>query len=189
MDLEKDILNCMEVLKNGGLILYPTDTVWGIGCDATNDDAVEKIFQLKQRPENKSMIVLVAEEKEILKHVASPDLAVFDFLDQSDKPTTVIYNGALGLAPNLSGDDNSIAIRICKDLFCRQLLKRIRKPIVSTSANISGEITPTIFKEISEKIKKGVDYIVEYRQHDETIAVASRVIRWNNNGTFEVLRN
>lgn len=189
MDLEKDILNCLEVLKKGGLILYPTDTVWGIGCDATNEKAVEKIYQLKQRQENKSMIVLVAEEKDILQHVASPDLAVFDFLEKSLTPTTVIYNGALGLAENLTGEDNTIAIRICKEIFCRQLLKRFRKPIVSTSANISRSVTPKIFEDISAEIKNGVDYIVQYRQDDEALTEPSTVIKWNNNGTYEVLRN
>ncbi len=188
MDLEKDVLNCLEVLKKGGLILYPTDTVWGIGCDATNEKAIERIYQLKQRPESKSMIVLVAEEKEILQHVASPDLAVFDFLEKTEKPTTVIYNGVLGLAENLTGDDNTVAIRICKEIFCRHLLKRFRKPIVSTSANISGSVTPKIFNEISEKIKNGVDYIVKYRQDDETIAEPSSVIKWNKNGTFDIIR-
>ena len=188
MELESDIIKCLEVLRNGGLILYPTDTVWGIGCDATNEEAVEKIYQLKQRPECKSMIVLVAEEKDILQHVASPDLAVFDFLEKAVKPTTVIYNGALGLAENLTGEDNTIAIRICKETFCRQLLKRFRKPIVSTSANISGEITPKIFKEISEEIKKGVDYLVKYRQDEETIAEPSSVIKWYSEGKFDVLR-
>lgn len=188
VNFENDIENCLEVLRNGGLILYPTDTVWGIGCDATNEKAVEKIYQLKQRPESKSMIVLVAEEKNILQHVASPDLAVFDYLEKVEKPTTVIYNGALGLAENLTGDDNTIAIRICKESFCRHLLKRFRKPIVSTSANISGSVTPKIFKEISEEIKNGVDYIVEYRQDDETIAEPSSVIKWYKEGKFDVLR-
>lgn len=186
--MEADIIKSLEVLRSGGLILYPTDTVWGIGCDATNEKAVERIYHLKQRPESKSMIVLVAEEKDILQHVASPDLAVFDYLEKVKKPTTVIYNGVLGLVEKLTGDDNTIAIRICKEIFCRQLLKRFRKPIVSTSANISGSATPKIFKEISEEIKTGVDYIVQYRQDDETIAELSSVIKWYKEGNFEVIR-
>ena len=188
MKFENDIEQSLKVLKGGGIILYPTDTVWGIGCDATNEEAIEKIYQLKQRPENKSLIVLVAEERDVLKYVAAPDLAVFDYLKNSVKPTTVLYNGAIGLAENLPGDDGSIAIRICNDVFCKHLLKRFRKPIVSTSANISGQPTPKIFKEISDEIKLGVDYVVQYRQQDETIAEPSAVIKWNQDGSFDVLR-
>ena len=156
-------------IKTWGLILYPTDTVWGIGCDATNEKAVEKIYKLKKRSDEKAMIVLVADEKDIMQHVAAPDLSLFDYLDKTTKPTTVVYDGALGFADNLVANDGSIAIRICKDEFCRQLIKRFRKPIVSTSANISGMPAPKIFKEISDEIKNGVDHIVQYRQDDETI--------------------
>jgi L-threonylcarbamoyladenylate synthase len=187
MNFENDIAKCLAVLQEGGLILYPTDTVWGIGCDATNAVAVEKIYQLKNRPENKSMIVLVAEEKDILQYVAAPDLSLFDYLQTVNKPTTVVYEGAIGLADNLIGTDGSIAIRICQDEFCRHLLKRFRKPVVSTSANISGQPTPCIFAEISEAIKEKVDYIVQYRQTDTTIAAPSAVIKWVN-GTVNVLR-
>lgn len=187
-DIEKDIQECVETLRNGGLILYPTDTVWGIGCDATNTAAVEKIYQLKKRADNKAMIVLVAEERDVLKYVAHPDLRVFDHLQQTKKPTTVVYEGAIGLASNLVGADGSVAIRICQDSFCRHLIKRFRKPIVSTSANISGEATPAIFKDISEAITSGVNYIVNHRQNDSTIAEPSSVIKWNRNGTITILR-
>jgi L-threonylcarbamoyladenylate synthase len=186
---ENDIVTCLEVLRKGGLILYPTDTVWGIGCDATNEKAVEKIYQLKKRPDNKSMIVLVADEKDILQYTAAPDLSVFDYLEKTTKPTTVIYEGALGLADNLVASDGSIAIRICNDVFCKALIKRFRKPIVSTSANISDRPTPKVFKEINETIKSGVDYIVHHRQDDESIAEPSAVIKWNSNGSINVLRN
>ena len=143
MSFEKDIEKCLKVLKADGLILYPTDTVWGIGCDATNEKAVEKIYALKKRSDEKAMIVLVADERDIMQHVAAPDLSLFDYLDKATKPTTVVYDGALGFADNLVAKDGSIAIRICKDEFCRQLIKRFRKPIVSTSANISG-MPPTL---------------------------------------------
>lgn len=188
MNFETDIENCIDVLKAGGLILYPTDTVWGIGCDATNDKAIEKIYQLKKRQDNKTMIVLVAEEKDVLQYVAGPDLAVFDFLEKTKNPTTVIYNGALGLADNLTGNDGTIAIRICKDVFCKALIKRFRKPIVSTSANISGLPAPRIFNEISDVIKKGVDYVVQYRQDDETKTEPSSIIKWIGNKKFEIIR-
>ncbi len=187
INFEKDIENCLSVLREGGLILYPTDTVWGIGCDATNAKAVEKIYALKKRPDEKAMIVLVAGEREVLQYVASPDLQVFDYLQETVKPTTVIYDGAIGFADNLIAPDGSIAIRICNDEFCRHLIKRFRKPIVSTSANISGLATPKIFLAISDEIKGGVDYIVNYRQNDITIAESSSIIKWSN-GLVEVLR-
>src|SRR4051812_25327954 len=128
---ENDIEQCLSVLKNGGTILYPTDTIWGIGCDATNADAVEKIIALKERPDYKSFVVLVADEREVLQYTASPDLAVFDYLQQTNKPTTVIYEHALGLADNAIAADGSIAIRICRDEFCKHIIKRLRKPLIS----------------------------------------------------------
>ena len=184
---ENDIEQCLQVLKQGGLILYPTDTVWGIGCDATNTKAVEKIFALKQRPDEKAMIVLVADEAAILQYTAAPDLAVFDYLAGDSKPTTVIYDGAIGLAGNLIAKDGSVAIRICKEPFCKHLIKRFRKPIVSTSANLAGRPTAKTFSEIDQQIKSGIDYIVQYRQNDDTIAAPSTVIKWNN-GMVEILR-
>ena len=179
-DFEDDILACLELLKKGGIILYPTDTIWGIGCDATNAAAVEKIFILKNRPSQKAMVVLVADARDILQYTASPDPAIFDFLETVDTPTTVIYENALGLAENLVSDDGSIAIRVCKDGFCRHLLKRFRKPIVSTSANLSGSPFPTIFKEIDPFIVGGVDYVVKHRQDDTREATASRIVRWKD---------
>lgn len=187
VDLEKDIEECLRELKQGGLILYPTDTVWGIGCDATNEAAVARVYALKQREDEKALIVLVADERDILQYTAAPDLAVFDYLQQASKPTTVIYEGAIGLAANLTGKDGSIGIRICSEPFCRQLIKRFRKPIVSTSANVSGSPAPRIFSEITTGIKSGTDYIVQYRQDDHNISQPSAVIRWKN-GEVEVLR-
>ena len=187
MNFEKDIEKCLDVLRNGGLILYPTDTVWGIGCDATNAKAVDQVYQLKTRSDEKAMIVLVADERDIMQYVAAPDLSLFDHLEKTSKPTTVIYDGALGFADNLVAKDGSIAIRICRDEFCRHLIKRFRKPIVSTSANISGMPTPRTFKEIPDEIKNGVDHVVNYRQDDETPAQPSSLIKWDN-GNVTVLR-
>lgn len=187
MDFEKDIQNCLAVLKNGGTILYPTDTVWGIGCDATDIKAVEKIYQLKKRPGEKALIVLVAEERDVLKYVANADLRVFDYLQQHPTPTTVVYGGAIGLADNLIGKDGSVAIRICNDKFCKHLIKRFRKPIVSTSANLSGQPVAKLFSEINGEIKEAVDYIAKYRQDDKTIASPSSVIKWSN-GAITILR-
>src|SRR5262245_55222892 len=124
MSFDADIDHCLKVLEAGGLILYPTDTIWGIGCDATNAEAVQRIYELKNRPGSKSMIVLLADEKELLKYVANPDLQVFTYLKKTKKPTTVIYEGALGIADNLVADDRTIAIRIIKETFCRHLIKR-----------------------------------------------------------------
>lgn len=187
IDFEKDIEASLKILHEGGLILYPTDTVWGIGCDATNEMAVQRIYALKKRADTKAMIVLLADEREVLQYVASPDLAVFDYLEKTEKPTTVIYEGAIGFAANLSGADGSIAIRICNEKFCKHLIKRFRKPIVSTSANLSGEPVAQQFDEITAVIKEGVDYIVQYRRDDTTRALPSSVIRWKN-GNVQLLR-
>ncbi|WP_315821616.1 L-threonylcarbamoyladenylate synthase [Paraflavitalea speifideaquila] len=187
MDFTTDVEKALTVLQAGGLILYPTDTVWGIGCDATNADAVRKIYELKLRPGSKSMIVLLADQRDLLQYVAHPDLAIFDYLDSVTKPTTVIYEGAIGLADNLVNQDGSIAIRIVQETFCKHLIKRLRKPIVSTSANLSSQPTPRTFTEISETIRQQVDYIVQYRQHDAAIAEPSAVVRWDR-GQVTVIR-
>lgn len=184
---ETDILNCLNHLQNGGIILYPTDTVWGIGCDATNEEAIEKILQLKNRPSAKSFVVLVAEEKDILNYTTSPDIAVFNYLLKTKKPTTVIYENATGLAANAIAADCSVAIRICKDDFCQHLIRRFGKPLISTSANLSGFPTPANFSEIEEQIKTGVDYTVHYRQDETTSATPSAIIKWKN-GEVQVLR-
>lgn len=184
---ESDISSCLEVLQGGGVILYPTDTVWGLGCDATNEEAVRKIFELKQRPAHNPMIALVADEREILKYVAAVDLSLFDYLDKVQKPTTVVYDGAIGLAPNLLNADGSIGIRICREPFCRALLKRFRKPIVSTSANLSGQATAAFYDEVDPAIRNGAGYVVSYRQDDRQPASPSSVIRWKD-GEVQVLR-
>jgi L-threonylcarbamoyladenylate synthase len=188
MYLDTDIQHCLAVLKAGGLILYPTDSIWGIGCDATNADAVRKVYQLKQRAETKSLIVLVTDQRDILKYSSQPDLRVFDFLKTVQRPTTVIYEGAIGLAPNLVNADGTIAIRLVGDTFCRHLIKRFRKPLVSTSANISGTPSPAFFKDISGEIQQGVDYIVHYRRDDTTPRQASSVVKWNPDGTITLIR-
>jgi L-threonylcarbamoyladenylate synthase len=188
VDFSKDIESCLLVLQTGGLILYPTDTIWGIGCDATNEAAVEKIFQLKKRSDEKSMIVLLAEQRDLLHYVAQPDLGVFAFLNEVEKPTTVIYNDAIGLAENVINKNGTVAIRIVNEVFCKHLIKRFRKPIVSTSANISGYPPPQLFEDIDILIKEGVDYVVKYRQEDTAIAAPSSIIQWNTDGSFDVIR-
>lgn len=187
-DFNTDIENSLTILQAGGLILYPTDTIWGIGCDATNPDAVKKIFSLKQRAETKSLIVLMADERDVLKYTSQPDLRVFDFLRTVQKPTTVIYEGAVGLADNLTGTDGTVAIRLVNDPFCRHLIKRFRKPIVSTSANISGRPAPAFFDGIEDPIKAGVDGIVQYRQQDTSSREPSAIVKWNRDGSVTVIR-
>ncbi|MFM7838656.1 MAG: L-threonylcarbamoyladenylate synthase [Chitinophagaceae bacterium] len=186
--MEQDLQKCIEVLRNGGIILYPTDTIWGIGCDATNAQAVKKIYQLKQRDESKSMIVLLADERDLYTYIAAPDPAIFDCLEQQTKPTTYILDHALGLAENLIHTDGSVGIRIVNDEFCKHLIKRLGKPIVSTSANISGSPSPRFFDEIDPAIISGVDYCVQYRRDDRQPRQPSSIIRVNQDGTTTVLR-
>ena len=154
--------------------------MWGIGCDATNPESVDKVFKLKNRVDSKALIVLVADETDIFKYTAQPDLSIFDHLKTKNKPTTVIYQAGIGLADNLLAEDGSVAIRITTDLFCRHLIKRFRKPIVSTSANISGDRTPATFQEINPMIKAKADYVVKHRQHDLTPGIPSSIITWKN---------
>jgi L-threonylcarbamoyladenylate synthase len=187
-DFETDIESCLIVLHTGGLILYPTDTIWGIGCDATNPDAVKKVYALKQRTETKSLIVLMTDQRDILKYTSQPDLRIFDFLQTVQKPTTVIYEGAIGLADNLVNSDGTIGIRLVDDMFCRHLVKRFRKPLVSTSANLSGDPSPAFYNDIDNKIKEGVDYIVRYRQSDTTPRQPSAIAKWNPDGTVTLIR-
>lgn len=184
---ERDIKKCTEVLQNKGVILYPTDTVWGLGCDATDAEAVAKIYSIKQRSDNKALIVLTATEREVIQHTASVDLSLFDYLETTDRPTTVIYEHGLGFAENLLAEDGSIAIRICNDEFCRALIKRFGRPVVSTSANISGQPAPPKFAGISDDIRNAVDYIVQHRQDDNVSATPSSIIRWKN-GEVEKIR-
>lgn len=188
MDFEQDIINALTVLRSGGLILYPTDTIWGIGCDATDPAAVEKVYTLKQRAAAKSLIVLMADKRDILKYTSQPDLRIFDFLDTVQKPTTIIYEGAIGLAPNLINADGTVAIRLVDDPFCRHLIKRFRKPLVSTSANISGDPAPAFFRDIDPRITTGVDYIVHHRRDDETPRQPSAIVKWNPDGTITIIR-
>ena len=189
MEFNDDIENCLKVLQEGGLILYPTDTIWGIGCDATNEAAVAKIYQLKKRSDEKSMIILLADDRDINTYITQPNPAVFDFISQTKKPTTIIYDGAVGLAENVITVDNTVAIRIVNDLFCKHLIKRFRKPIVSTSANISGNPSPATFNDIDVAIKNGVDYIVQHRQNDLTQAEPSAIVQLNKDGSFNVIRS
>ncbi len=188
VDFEGDIKKCVEALERGGVIIYPTDTVWGIGCDATNEAAVEKIFILKERPPQKSMIVLLADARDILQHVAAPPPDVIALAEGFEEPTTVIYEHALGLAENAIAEDGSIGIRVTGDSFCKALIKRFRKPIISTSANKSGMPTPVIFKEIDQKVLNGADYVVQFRRDDDAPRASSRIVKMDDEGNLTYLR-
>ena len=185
---EQEIEKAVAALRMGKTILYPTDTIWGIGCDATNEEAIGKVYQLKQRPDAKSLIILVATERDILKYVAAPDLAVFDFIEEQTRPTTIIFEDAIHLPQNLVAADGSIAIRLVQDPFCRHLIKRLQKPIVSTSANTSGQLSPQNFKSISNEIIEQVDHVVKWRQDDEKPAAPSQIIKWNKGKSPTIIR-
>lgn len=187
-DFSKDLEQCLHVLSQGGVILYPTDTVWGLGCDATNEEAVNAIIRLKGKKTGNGLIILLASEREVLKYVTQPDLEVFNYLEQRTKPTTVIYEGGTEVAEPVLAENGSIAIRVTNDLFCRHLVKRFRKPIVSTSANIHGSSTPQNYFEISNTIRQQVDYVVGYRQNELTLSAASSIIRWRSGNDPEILR-
>jgi L-threonylcarbamoyladenylate synthase len=189
MDYSDDINKSIEFLRAGGVILYPTDTIWGLGCDASDEKAVERIYNIKRRPESKSMIILVDSATMLERYTTdTPDIA-FELIDVADGPLTLVLPARNGLlAPQLISDDGFIGIRICRDEFCSSLIGKIRKPIVSTSANISGATSPAIFGEIAEEVKTGVDYIVNYRQNDTGRATPSPVIKILRNGTIEILR-
>lgn len=186
--LHYSVEQALQTLHTGGIILYPTDTVWGIGCDATDVKAIDRIYTLKKRDDTKSMIILVADEKDVLNYTVNTDSAIFDHLQRTDRPTTVIYEKAKNLPDNLVNKDGSIAIRMVKEPFCIALIQKLGKPIVSTSANISGQSAPKNFSAITEDILHGVDYIVDYRQDDQTPAIPSRIIKIKKDGTIEVIR-
>lgn len=187
MEINTEIQKAFEVIQNGGIILYPTDTVWGIGCDATNAEAVAKIYQLKQRAETQSMICLMNGEKMMYNvFKAIPDVA-WQIIDLSEKPTTIILDNPRNVAPNLIAADKTLGIRIIKEPFCFKLLERMKKPLVSTSANISGQPTPKSFKEISPEIIKGVDYVVNLH-HDKICDKPSTIIKLSLDNQVKIIR-
>lgn len=183
----EEINKAITVLQNGGLILYPTDTVWGIGCDATNEEAVNKIYQLKQRTDRKSLICLVANDAMLERHVTKVPEVAYDILDLATKPTTIIYDQPKGVAKNIIAFDNTLGIRVAKDQFCQYLITKLKKPIVSTSANISEKPTPHKFSEISNHILKGVDYVVNLPEEKST-KIPSTIIKLGNDGIVKVIR-
>lgn len=188
MVFDNEINNAIRILREGGVILYPTDTIWGLGCDATNDEAVKKIFAIKSRIDSKSLLILVDSVGMLERYVKEIPEIAYELTDVSDKPLTIIYPGAKNLAASIPAEDGSVGIRICQDEFCNQLIGRFRKPIVSTSANMSGEPSPSFFADITEKIKQSVDYVVDYKREDREKNLPSPVLKIELNGTIKIIR-
>lgn len=188
MTFEEDIKQAVECLKKGGIIIYPTDTVWGIGCDATNAEAVRKIYDLKKRAESKSMLVLVDSEGALERIVDDVPEVAWQLLDAAVSPLTVIYDHPKGVAPELLAQDGSLGIRITKERYSRELCRRLRRPLVSTSANISGEKSPGIYPEISQEVLEGVDYVASYRREETGAPSPSNIIKVSDGGVVKVIR-
>lgn len=183
-----DIQKALDTLRGGGLILYPTDTIWGIGCDATDQKAVEKVHQLKGRGPGKSFIVLLHDENQLSSYVEDVPEVAYQLIEYADRPMTIVYSGAKNLAANVLADDGSIGIRVVRHPFCEQLLQRFRKPILSTSANISGRPAPGNYLDIEEEIRNGVDYIVAYGRDNRQASRPSVVIKLEPGGQFSFIR-
>ena len=183
-----EIKNSLEILQQSKILLYPTDTVWGIGCDATSEEAVAKVFEIKQRSESKSLVILVDSIEMLKKFIPNVSKSVLDLLEKTSNPTTIIYENPIGLAKNVVAADNTVAIRIVQQEFCKQLIHQFGKPIVSTSANISGHSTPKSFKEIEKPILDSVDYVVNLRR-EEVNEKSSTILKVDEKGAITVLRN
>ena len=186
--MKEDIQNCLNTLREGGIILYPTDTVWGIGCDASNPQAIQKIYDLKGRTSSKALITLVGSEVMLERTVLNMPEIAWDLIKSANRPLTLIYDEVKGIAPNAIAEDGSCGIRLAKDNFCQQLIQRLGKPIISTSANVSGEETPKDFRSISDTILKGVDFVVNYRQNEAKCQKSSNIIKLKNNGEIKIIR-
>jgi L-threonylcarbamoyladenylate synthase len=183
-----EIVNALKVLQGGGIILYPTDTIWGIGCDATNTDAVRKIYNLKQRDESKSMIILLDTENKLESYIRDVNPLAYDLIEYAENPLTLVMPGAKNISTALISGDGSVGIRVSKHPFCQQLIQSLRKPLVSTSANISGKPFPQYFSQIAAEIINGVDYVVDIDQHDMEIKTPSTIMRLDPDGKFSFIR-
>jgi L-threonylcarbamoyladenylate synthase len=187
-EMEDDLTRALEILRYGGTILYPTDTIWGIGCDATNDEAVRKIFEVKKRGDTRQMLILIDDPLNIGSYVENVPEPAYSLIESAQRPLSIIFRGAVNLAPSLLGAGNTIGIRIVRDEFCRELIRRHGRPVVSTSANISGNPPPANFSSIENQIKISVDYIVKWRQDDETTSSPSDIIKFGEEGEIIKIR-
>lgn len=186
--MNEEIKKASQIMAKGGVILYPTDTIWGIGCDATNPEAVKRVYDIKQRTDSKALLVLVDSAVKVDFYVKEvPDVA-WDLIELATRPLTIIYDGARNLAPNLLAEDGSVGIRVTNERFSQQLCRQFRKAIVSTSANISGTPSPHCFGDISEEVKQAVDYIVDFRRDETTQATPSSIIKLGAKGEVKIIR-
>ena len=183
-----DLKNACDVLRNGGIILYPTDTIWGFGCDATCEEAVKRIYEIKRRTDSKSMLTLIDSPAQLDRYVNDLPEIASELIEHSDKPLTIIYSGAKNLAINLIAPDGTIGIRVTKEEFSQKLCRQFGKPIVSTSANFSGEPAPANFSEINNEIFRLVDYVVNYRSDEMQKSMPSSIIRLEKNGVIKIIR-
>jgi L-threonylcarbamoyladenylate synthase len=186
--LKDEVAKALKILQDGGIILYPTDTIWGIGCDAANTEAVQKIYRLKQRDEAKSMIILLDTENKIESYINEVNPLAYELIEYAEHPLTLVMPGAKNVSPALINSDGSIGVRIAKHPFCQQLIQRLRKPLVSTSANISGKPSPQYFSQIASEIIDGVDYVVDLEQQNMEIKTPSTIMRLAPDGRFEFIR-
>ncbi len=186
--LREEVTRALKVLQEGGIILYPTDTIWGIGCDATNTEAIKKIYQLKQRDEAKSMIILLDTDHKLESYIQEVPSIAYDLIEYAENPLTLVMPGAKNVSPALISDDGSLGIRVVKHDFCQQLIQRLCKPLVSTSANISGESSPQNFGQVAQEIIEGVDYVVDLEQYDNERKNPSTIMRLQPDGRFEFIR-
>ncbi len=186
--IEREAQKAAEVIRQGGIIVYPTDTIWGIGCDAADEKAIEKVFALKKRAESKSLIVLVGSEQGLLRTVKIVPEPAWDILKYSERPVTIIYDHPIGVAKNALAEDGSLGIRVTSDPFCRRLLELMKRPLISTSANVSGQSSPACFDEIDPEILSGVDYVVDYRRNDTRKAQASTIIKLTDDCRVTIIR-
>lgn len=186
--LETAVNKAAETIMGGGSLLYPTDTIWGIGCDATNESAIEEIFRIKRRPDRKSMLVLVNDAAMLERYIENLPPVALDLLNRDERPTTIIYPDARNLPRNLVAEDGSIGIRLCRDPFCTQLIERCGIPLVSTSANLSGDPPPGNFSEINPLICREVDYVAEWRREEEAKSTSSTIVKLEKDGSLTILR-
>lgn len=186
--MQSEVDKAVEIIEQGGTVVYPTDTIWGIGCDATNEEAIKKIYAIKQRPESKSLVILVDSDLRLERHIKEVPEVAWQIIEQSNRPITLVLDGAMGIAKNAIAADGSVAIRVCEDPFCKALIKKLRRPIVSTSANLSGQPSPQLFSDIHKDILGAVDYVVNLRQEEQTRATASSIIKLGLNGEINIIR-
>lgn len=186
--LREEVTRALKVVQEGGIILYPTDTIWGIGCDATNTEAIKKIYQLKQRDEAKSMIILLDTNHKLESYIQEVPSIAYDLIEYAENPLTLVMPGAKNVSPALISADGSVGVRVVKHDFCQQLIQRLRKPLVSTSANISGKSSPQNFGQVAQEVIDGVDYVVDLEQHDNERKNPSTIMRLQPDGRFEFIR-